>query len=93
MLHNLCPCFDIAFVQLGVISRTRNKFVEIVAAGECYLITNVVKNKESKKPPFRICLQVKQLADGRMSMKKEKYSSYLTYNIVNSNKIAEKPFS
>ena len=31
-LHNLCPCFDVVFVQLGVITRTRNNFVEIVAA-------------------------------------------------------------
>ena len=26
-LHNLCPCFDIAFAQLGVIPKIRNKFV------------------------------------------------------------------
>ena len=51
--------------------RTRNKFFEIVAVAECYLISNHVKNKESKKQPFQICLPVK-LADGRMSMKKEK---------------------
>ena len=50
LLHNLCPCFDIAFAQLGVIPRTRNKFVEILAVAECYLITNhVKKKKESKK--------------------------------------------
>ena len=65
--HNL---FDIAFAQLGVIPRTRNRFDEIVAVAECYLISNHV-NKESKKQPFQICLPVK-LADGRMSMKKEK---------------------
>ena len=40
ILHNLCPCFDIAFVQLGVITRTRNKFFEIVAASERYLTIN-----------------------------------------------------
>ena len=38
LLHNICPCFDIVFAQLGVIPRARNKFVEIVAAAECYLI-------------------------------------------------------
>ena len=70
-LHNLCPCFDIAFAQLGVTPRTRNRFDEIVAVAECYLISNHVKNKESKKQPFQICFPVK-LADGRMSMKKEK---------------------
>ena len=70
-LHNLCPCFDIVFAQLGVIPRTRNKLIEIVAAAECYLITNHVKNKESRKQLFRICLPVK-LAVGIMSVKKEK---------------------
>ena len=43
-LLNLRPCFDIAFAQLGVIPRTKNKFVEILAVEECYLITNHVKN-------------------------------------------------
>ena len=70
-LHNLCHCFDIAFAQFGVTPRTRNRLDEIVAVAECYLISNHVKNKESKKQPFQICLPVK-LADGRMSMKKEK---------------------
>ena len=37
-LHSLCPCFDIAFAQLGVIPRTRNRFGEIVAVAERYLI-------------------------------------------------------
>ena len=63
----LCPCFGIAFRQLGVIPRTRNKFNEITVVAECYLITNQVKNKESKKLPLRICLPVK-LAGGRMSI-------------------------
>ena len=58
LLLKLYPCFDIAFAQLGVIPRTRNKFVEIVAVTESYLITNHVKNKESKKQSFRICLPV-----------------------------------
>ena len=69
-LHNLCPYFDISLAQLGVIPRTKNKFVEIVAVAECYLITNHVKNKKSKKQFFRICPPVK-LADGRMPMKQE----------------------
>ena len=69
-LHNLCLCFDIAFAQLGVIPRTRKRFDEIVAVAECYLISNHVKNKESMKQPFQLCLPVK-LGDGRMSMKKE----------------------
>ena len=38
-LHYFYPCFDIVFAQLGCITRIRNKFVEIVAALERYLIT------------------------------------------------------
>ena len=50
-LLNFRPCFDIAFGQLGVIPRTKNKFVEIEAIAECYLITNHVKNiKEAAVP-------------------------------------------
>ena len=50
-LHNLCRCFDIAFAfaQLGVIPTTRNKFDEIAAAAECYLITDHVKNLAIEK--------------------------------------------
>ena len=70
--------------------RTRNKFVEIVAVAECYLIRKHVKNKESKKQ--RMCVSVK-LADGKMSMKKENNSSYIIYNIFNLGKMARKPFS
>ena len=70
-LHNLCPCFDIEFARLGIIPTTKNKFVEIVAIAECYLVTNHVKNKESKKQPFRICLPAK-LADRRMLIKRNK---------------------
>ena len=87
---NLRPCFDIAFAQLEVIPRTENKFAETVAVAECYLITNHVKI--SKKQPFWICLPVK-LADGRMSVKKEKISSHLIYNISSLSKMTGKPFS
>ena len=48
-LHNLCPCFDIVFVQLGVIARTRSNFVEITDVAECYLIITHVRKKEAKK--------------------------------------------
>ena len=54
-LHNLCPCFDIVFAQLGVITRTRNKFVEILATPERYLVINsrikeaAVPNMPSRK--------------------------------------------
>ena len=91
-LLNLCPSFDLAFAQLGVILRTRNKFVAIVAAAECYFVTNQVKNKESKKQLLQICLPVK-LADGGMSMKKENNSLYLISNIFSLGKIFGKPFS
>ena len=46
------------FAQLEVIPKTRNKLVEIVAVAERYLIITHVKNKESKKQPFRTCLSV-----------------------------------
>ena len=50
------PCLDIAFAQLGVIKRTKNKFVEIVAAAECYLIANNIKNiKEAAIPNIPSC--------------------------------------
>ena len=50
------------------------------------------KKKESRKQPFQICLPG-QLADGRMSMKKEKNSLYLIHSIFNLDKMAGKPFS
>ena len=62
-LLKLYPYFDIALAELGVIPRTRNKFVEIVAVAECYLIINNVNNKESKKQSFQICLAVKLVAE------------------------------
>ena len=55
--------------------------------GECYLITNHVKNKESKKP-FRTCLPAR-LADRIMFMKKGKKSSYLIYNNNSLGKMAD----
>ena len=81
-LLNLLPCFDIAFAQLGIIPKTKNKFVEIVAVAECCLITNHVK----KKQPFQIWVPVK-LADGRMSVKKEtemgkRYLAFLQFTII-----------
>ena len=51
-----CPCFDIVFAELGVITRTQNKFVEIVAASERYLIVNsgIKKVAVQKKPSHKI---------------------------------------
>ena len=46
------------FAQLEVISKTRNKFVEIAAVEKGYLIITRVKKQESKKQPFRIYLSV-----------------------------------
>ena len=63
-IYSLDLYFDIIIAQLGVITRTRNKFVEIAAVAECYLIITHVKNKESKKQPFQIYLPV-SLANGR----------------------------
>ena len=42
-LHNLCQYLDIVSAQLRVITRTRNKFVEMVAVAERYLIINSCK--------------------------------------------------
>ena len=55
-LLNLRTCFDIVFAHLGAIPRTKNKFVEIVAVAECYLITNHVKiTKEATFPNMPAC--------------------------------------
>ena len=58
LLHNIGSCFDIMFAGLEISPKTRNKFAEIVAVVERYLVITHVKNKESKKQPFRICLSV-----------------------------------
>ena len=58
LLHNIGPCFDIAFAQLEVIPKTRNKFAEIVAVAERYLIiTNIKKQriKEAAVPNMPFC--------------------------------------
>ena len=58
LLHNICPCFDIVFAQLGAIPRARNKFVEIVAAAEHYLIITHIKKyriKEAVVPNMSSC--------------------------------------
>ena len=53
-LHNFCLCFDILFAQLGVIARTRNKFVGIVAASECdYIIDSGIKETAVPNIPSR----------------------------------------
>ena len=38
LFHNFCPFFDVMFAQLGVISKTRRKIIEIVAVTEHYLV-------------------------------------------------------
>ena len=68
--------FDIAFAQLGVIPKTRNKLVEIVAVAKRYHIIAHEKIKESKKQPFGIRLPV-TLTVGGMSIKKRKTCLYL----------------
>ena len=81
--------------QSRVITKTRNKFFEIVAVAERYLAINSCKNKESKKQLLRIYLLVK-LGYGRMSMKKAKNSSDLIYVfqlIVSLNRMDGKAFN
>ena len=53
-LYNFYPFFDDPFAELGVITRTSNMFLEVLAVSECYLIITHVKNKEIKKQPLRI---------------------------------------
>ena len=49
--------FDIVFAQLGVIPRTRNKFLKIVAVAERYFIIAHVKKiiKEAAVPNMLFC--------------------------------------
>ena len=47
-LHNLCPCFDIVFAALGLITRASNNIVEIAVTLECYLIMKIVGNYTMK---------------------------------------------
>ena len=49
-LHNPFPCFSIVFAQLGVITRRRDKFVEIVAVSECYYLTVNSRTKKAAVP-------------------------------------------
>ena len=77
------------FAKLGVITRTRKKFAEIVNVAERYLFIQHARNKETKKYPLRIYVPVK-LADGKISMKKEKISLYLIYKIVSLSEMAGK---
>ena len=85
---------DIVFMQLGIIRRARNNFVEIVTVAKRYFIIAHVRNKESKKQLFRIRFPVK-LANRRMLIKKRKICSYVNCNITSLGKMAEKvePFS
>ena len=90
------PCFDIVFAQWGIIPKTRNKFAEVAAVAERHLTIIHVKNKESKKQPFRICLAVIIcLRWFTYINKKKEISSYLVYSIVGLGKMAGKtePFS
>ena len=86
--------FSLFNVVLGVIPRTKNTFVEIVAAAKCYFIIAHVKIKKSKKQPFWIRNPLK-LAGWRMSVKKGNVCSYLNYNIISLGKMAGKtePFN
>ena len=90
-LYNFYPFFDNAFAELGVITRTSNKFLEVVAVAEGYLIITHVKNKEIKKQPLRIYLSIK-LAIGKMSIEQKSISSHLIYHIDCVSKMARNLF-
>ena len=84
-LHNLCPCFDIVFVELWVITRTGNTFVEIVAVSGRYLIINSgIKEAPVPNMPSR------KISWWKNANKKEKKFFYLIYNIVGLSKMAGK---
>ena len=57
-LNDLCPCSILCLRNLGVIPRTKNRFVEIVAVAERYLIMTHVKKyrmKEAVVPNMPSC--------------------------------------
>ena len=83
------PFSDNAFAELGVLTRTSNKFLVVVAVAECYLITTHVKSKETKKQPLRIHLSIK-LAIGKMPIEQKSIPSHLIYNIDSLSKMAWK---
>ena len=62
--HSLCPCFDIEFAQLGVITRIKNKCVEIVATSDRDLTINS-RIKEAAVPNWRYYLPVKLAMEER----------------------------
>ena len=57
-LRNLCPCFDIVFAPLGLITRTSNNIVEIAVTSECFLIIKIVGNYIRKLANIRISFLV-----------------------------------
>ena len=84
-LYNLYPCFDIVFAQLGCITRTRNKFVETVAALECYWIIISGVNQAAVSD-----MLFHKISWWKNVNKKEKSFFNLIYNIVSLSKIAGK---
>ena len=82
-LRNLYPCSDIVFVQLRCITRTRNKFVEIVPASERYLIiiSGINETAVHYDMLFRKICWWKNV---------EIASSHLIYNIVSLSNMAGK---
>ena len=81
--------FDIVFVQLGVIPRTKRRFIEIVAVEERYLIMTQVKKyrmKEEVVPNMPSC----KISWWKNAKKKGKICSNLIYSIVSLDKMAGK---
>ena len=88
-LYHLCPCCDIVLAPFGVITRTNNKIVEIVAASECYLIINPFKKygiKEAAVPNITSC----KTGWRKLLNKKKKIPSYPIYNVISISKMAVK---
>ena len=67
-----------------------NKFVEVAAVAERYLIITHIKIENQRSSRLEYNLPVK-LSDGRILInKKEELPSYLVYNIVSFRKMAGK---
>ena len=88
-LQNFCPCFHNVLAQLGVIARTRNKFVEITAVLERYLFINSgIKEKAHARNQdiFRAGVESNKLGYRFLSLL-NKNNIFHSENIVGSNSL------
>ena len=72
-LHNFCPCLDIVFAPLELITRTSIKIVEIVVTSEPYLIINHFKKYGIKEPAVPNTLSHKTSWRQNVNEKRKKF--------------------